>query len=152
MRRYAYTIPLVLLALTAIVWVRTGWYDEYVHYQWTDARDRWWDVISIGSASGKMLIGRSRTVIPYTFSDGFNYRRYDRAARETADRGPLVGFLGFQYWPRDYDHDTGWLVVPYGFIACVLALFIGAAWLWGFPACRRRCRGFAVALSRAVSS
>ena len=127
-----------MLAGATFAWVRTAWYDEYVHYQWTDARGRWWDVVSIGSASGKLLIGRSRTVIQYTFSDGFNYRRYDRAARETADRRPLVWFLGFQYWPRDYDHDTGWFAVPYWFITFAQTLFVAAGWYWRMPLRLRR--------------
>ena len=147
MRRYAFIFPLALLGVTAAAWIRTTWYDEYVHYQWIDSQERWWDVLSLGSASGKLVIGRSRTVVRYSFSDGFNYRRYDRAARKRGDRGPMAEFLGFEYWPRDYDHDTGWLTAPYWFIASMLALAALAGWHWRMP-CAHRCGGFPVRVPR----
>ena len=148
MRRHAYVIALVLLASTTAAWVRTTWYDEYLHYQWEDSAKRWWDVVSLGSASGKLVVGRSRTVVRYTFSDGFNYRRYDRDTRERADRGPMAALLGFQYWPRDYEHETAWLVVPYWFITSLLLVVAYAAWRLRFPS-PRRFGGFPVSTPRA---
>jgi hypothetical protein len=147
MRRYVCTIPLTLLVVATAGWVRTNWCDEYLHWQQSNAPAHWWDVISIGSESGKLIVGRSRSVVPYSFTDGFNYRRYAQATRTWDDREPAHAFLGFEYQPHDFSHDTGWLAVPYWFISAILAQMALVAWLWPYQSSQRG-GGFPVKQSR----